>query len=384
MKILHVINAYSPVFGCGPADRCQKMASFLAGQGHSVTVFTSNHSWDSVYAESTPDVEVVSFPYVGGRFCYTPSMSREIRKRIKEFDIVHLMNHWTYQNIAAFAAARKEGIPIVFSAMGALPIVYRSFLIKRIYNYLFGYRILRDADALIGITSEECNQYIPYNPTGEKIHYLPNAIDGGEYFKDVPSGNFRGKFKIPKDKKVILFLGRLSHIKGPDLLLDGYIGKTELQSKAVLVFVGPDYDMEAFLKQKAMESGLDENIFFCGPLTGEDKLEAYKDADVFVVPSRQENMSIVAVEACALKTPVVITDVCGFDDIGKYNAGILVPVDAVQIIDAVSRIVMDKSVSETMSENAAGMVEMKYTWEKVGEKLERILKDLMGLGIRFG
>jgi glycosyltransferase involved in cell wall biosynthesis len=376
MNILHVINAYSPIFGCGPADRCQKMAEFLVQKGHTVTILTSNHSWDSDYANSTPGVEIISFPYFGGRFCYTPSISKFLKKRIHEFDVVHLMNHWTYQNIVVYKAVKKAGIPFVFSAMGALPIVYRSFFIKRIYNLIYGYRIMKNASTLIGITEDECNQYKKYNRNKNLIHYLPNAISENEYFRSIKAGNFKKKFNLDEEKKIILFLGRISHIKGPDILLEGFINNKSLTSNSILVFVGPDYGMESSLKQKVKEMNLTSIVSFCGPLTGTEKLEAYVDADVFVVPSRQENMSIVAVESCALGTPTVITDVCGFNDIGKSKAGYVVPVNSKRIANAISKIVEDKEIREDMSINALEMVKSKYTWSSIGKKMEFILENI--------
>jgi len=379
MNILHLINAYSPVFGCGPADRCQKMAITLSSRGHQVSIFTSNHSWDPEYADagSSHNMEVIPFPYRAGRFCYTPAMASVINRRIHEFDILHLMNHWTHQNILGYRAARTAGKPYLFSAMGALPIVYRSFLIKRIYNALYGYRIICDAAALIGITRTECRQYETLGMPASRIHFLPNAIDEKEYFSPVEPGLFRRKFNIPADKKLILFLGRLSHIKGPDLLLEGFIRNRDQLQDVVLAFVGPDYDMEASLRQTVTNAGVGNLVFFCGPLTGLTKRQAYRDADVFVVPSRQENMSIVAVEACAMGTPVVITDACDFEDIQTQGAGKVVPVDSEAIIHAANEIIQTPQLRHTMSSQAIAMVQNSYTWQQLGKQLETILQDVV-------
>lgn len=377
MNILHVINAYSPVFGCGPADRCQKMAKYLASNGHRVTIFTTTHSWDQDFVDFTPDVEVIGFPYRAGRFCYSPGIKKVLAKRIREFDIVHLMNHWTYQNIIAYRAVRKAGIPYVFSAMGALPIVYRSIQIKKIYNLLYGRRIIKNADALIGITKSECRQYKSFNVNESKIHWIPNAIDLEEYSCDMGNGIFRNKYNIPKGKKIILFLGRLSHIKGPDILLDGFINARSHLKDAALVFVGPDYGMEAELRKKASEAGMNGAVLFCGPLTGDMKRAAYADADIFVVPSRQENMSIVAVESCASETPVVITDTCDFEEIEEFGAGRVVPVDSKAIIQTVIEMLSDPDDLKKTGGRAKEMVDNLFTWDRIGAKVEKLLQEIV-------
>ena len=377
MNILHVVNAYSPIFGTGPADRCQKMAKYLSSRGHRVTIFTTTHSWDQDFVDFAPDVEVVGFPYLAGRFCYSPGMKKVLAKRIREFDIVHLMNHWTYQNLIAYRAVRRAGIPYVFSAMGALPIVYRSLQIKKIYNFLYGEDIIRNAKALIGITKTECRQYASFKVDESLIHWLPNAIDLEEYSRQVIKGALRDRYGIPQEKKIILFLGRLSHIKGPDILLDGFINARHFLNDAVLVFVGPDYDMETELRKKTSEAGMNDDVLFCGPLTGDLKRAAYADADIFVVPSRQENMSIVAVESCASGTPVAITDTCDFKEIEEFGAGRVVPVDSEAIIQAVIEMLTDPVNLKEMGDKAKEMVDRLFTWDQVGERLENLLHEIV-------
>ena len=377
MNVLHVINAYSPVFGCGPADRCQKMAKYLVSRGHRVTIFTTNHSWDPDFASSTPEVEVVGFPYLAGRFCYSPSMKELLARRIREFDVVHLMNHWTYQNIIAYETARKARVPYLFSAMGALPIVYRSIQIKKIYNFLYGTRVIRNAKALIGITKTECKDYTRFKVNESLIHWLPNAIDVDEYTKTVTKDAFKNSFGIPLEKKIVLFLGRLSHIKGPDILLNGFINERTHLKDAVLVFVGPDYDMEFELRKKTSQAGMNDAVFFCGPLTGEMKRAAYSEASIFVVPSRQENMSIVAVESCASGTPVIITDACDFEEIGAFGAGQVVSVDSNSIIKGVIELLSDPVGLKEAGIKAKDMVDKLFTWDRIGSELEKLLHKIV-------
>ncbi|MFH0910627.1 MAG: glycosyltransferase [Planctomycetota bacterium] len=373
MKVLQVINAYSPLFGCGPADRCQKMAAALVRRGHRVTVFTSAHSWDAEYAGLAPGVEVVPFPHYGGRFCYTPGMKKALDERLADFDVVHLMNHWTHQNVLAYNAARRHRTPFVFSAMGALPIVYRSFWLKRLYRRLYGGRILRDARAVIGITRRECAQYAAAGVPEARIHYLPNAIDAEEYASPPPPGIFRRRFSIPEGAPLVLFLGRLAHIKGPDILLDAFAAGSASSPEAVLAFVGPDYGMEAGLKARAAKTSWEDRVFFPGPLTGEMKRAAYAEAEVFVVPSRQENMSIVAVEAAASGTPVVITDACGFPEIEECGAGRVVPAEPESLRRAVEGFLKDPGKRAAAGEKARGMVRDRFTWDRIGRDLEDIL-----------
>lgn len=354
------------------------MSKYLSALGHKVTVLTADYGIDDAFLHFAPEVQVVRFKSYGGRFCYTPSMGNWLEKEIRRFDAIHLMNHWTYQNIAGYHYAIKYGIPFIFSAMGALPIVYRSLLLKKIYHQLYGRDILRDAAILMAITKNECRQYEEFDIPQEKIFYLPNAIDTEEYFVPVPKGEFLRKQNIPPGFKTILYLGRLAPIKGPDLLLEGFIRFQGEMKDTLLVFVGPDYDMKLKMQERAKVSGVADKVRFVDPLTGKDKLEAYSDCDLFVVPSRQENMSIVALEAMALSKPVVITDACDFAEIEESGAGRVVPPEPSALIKAAMEILSDPLKHRQCSENAKKLVTEHFTWKNLSKQYETLLEKISG------
>jgi len=115
-------------------------------------------------------------------------------------------------------------------------------------------------------------------------------------------------------------MGRLNRIKGPDLLLDAFVAVSNEFPKYHLVFVGPDNGLLFDLKQVAESAGLANRVHFPGYLSGRDKACAYRMADVLVIPSRREAMSIVVLEAGVSGTPVLATDRCGLDDLAAEGA----------------------------------------------------------------
>ncbi|GAI33437.1 unnamed protein product, partial [marine sediment metagenome] len=82
-------------------------------------------------------------------------------------------------------------------------------------------------------------------------------------------------------------------------------------SDTLLVFVGPDDGYLPALKKLVKELMIEEKVLFTGPLFGKEKLEAYVDADVYVLPSSYEIFGLTVLEACACGTPVVVTEACG-------------------------------------------------------------------------
>ncbi len=119
-------------------------------------------------------------------------------------------------------------------------------------------------------------------------------------------GKFRDSLHLPPNAKLLLFLGRLSQKKSPDLLLSAFADivhrQKALQDSLHLAFVGPDEaGMNAKLQFSATQLGVESHVHFPGPLSGEAKWSAFRDADIFVLPSQNENFGNTAAEAVACR-----------------------------------------------------------------------------------
>src|SRR6202022_3695319 len=114
----------------------------------------------------------------------------------------------------------------------------------------------------------------------------------------------------------------------------------ELDGKTLrVVFAGPDEEgMKAQLEEMAAKLGVRTRIQFVGPLFGENKWAAYRDADVFVLPSQNENFGNTAAEAVAAGTPVVVTDKCGIAPLLADVAGLVAEHDAAALAQAIARV----------------------------------------------
>lgn len=144
----------------------------------------------------------------------------------------------------------------------------------------------------------------------EKIVLRRDGLELSE-FRSLPSqGSFRKKLGISDQQPLLLFLGRLSFIKGLDVLVQAF---SQIESDAKLVITGPD-DADGCVpavRRLIQELKLSERVILIGPLYDIEKLEAFVDADVCVSPSRYESFGISAAESVACGTPVLVTDKCG-------------------------------------------------------------------------
>jgi glycosyltransferase involved in cell wall biosynthesis len=110
------------------------------------------------------------------------------------------------------------------------------------------------------------------------------------------------------------------------------------------------------LQRMAKQQGIGEKLFFCGPLGGEAKWAAYRDADIFVLPSQNENFGNTAAEAMAAGTPVVVTEGCGIAPLLKDEAGLVVKHEEQNLCEALLLLLRDEHLYGRLREGCAKVV----------------------------
>lgn len=144
-----------------------------------------------------------------------------------------------------------------------------------------------------------------------------------------------------------------------------------------LVFVGPDEGgMQKQLMQMAERLDVRAQVHFAGALFGEEKWAAYRDADVFVLPSQNENFGNTAAEAAAARTPGIVTEGCGIAPLLRDVAALVVPHDATAISRAIARVVTERGLHEQL---AAGCNEVasRLGWEEPAREMETLYRQLV-------
>jgi glycosyltransferase involved in cell wall biosynthesis len=294
-----------------------------------------------------------------------------VKNFVEDSDIVHLMNHWTFLNALVYQVVRRVNKPYVVCPAGALPIYGRSKIKKIFYNLIIGKRIIRNANCHIAIAANEINHFQAYGVESKRVAIIPNGINADD-FQGKDNYGFRMKYGLGNDP-FIMFIGRLNSIKGPELLLEAFLNVRDRLKAFQLVFVGPDGGLLAQLQDRVTEVGVSDRVHFIGYLYGVDKSHAYHAADLVVIPSRQEAMSIVVLEAGITGTPVLITDQCGFDEVDRVGGGIVVPasVDGIQqgLIEAhVGRDNL-RCMGEKLKEFTSQNFHLEYNSRKISESL---------------
>jgi glycosyltransferase involved in cell wall biosynthesis len=400
MRILNVTQTYAPFFEFGgPPVKVSALAQGLAQRGHAVTVLTADWGVEQRFKElgkagtSQPSPfgrrwkrDDVTAEYLANWWHYhalswNPALGRYLRARLKDFDIVHIFGLYDFLGPRVAAECRTHRIPYVAEPIGMyLPIV-RNVWLKKIYHRIWGRELLGSAAAIIATAEQERDELVAGGLLASKIVLRRNGVETPGRLPE--RGQFRRKLGIPETAKVILFLGRLSAKKSPELLLKAFVGLENVgptvQQPLHLVFVGPDESgMRATLTQLARNSGLTQQIHFCGPLEGEAKWSAYRDADVFVLPSQNENFGNTAAEAVAAGTPVVLTDQCGIAPLLQDVAGLVVHHDEQELRGALRRLLTDAHLYRRFQEGCAKALQ-GLGWGEPVHDMEVIYSRLAGV-----
>jgi len=352
------------------------MSRFLAQQdGVRCTVLALDIELDSTRAQAHAPATVIALPCLWKRFYVPRSGWRTIKKLVGEADVIHMMGHWSVLNLLVYLAARSANKPYVVCPAGALPIFGRSARLKRFYNAIAGRAIIRNAAAWIAVTAGEFPHFETYGISTSRVVVIPNGVTE-EDFPLADKQEFLNRHDLP-DVPVVLFMGRLNPIKGPDLLLQAFIQIRHRFTDFHLVFAGPDGGMLSELQQAAEQAGISEYVHFLGYVSGNDKSAAYRYAKLLVVPSRQEAMSIVALEAGICGTPVLLTDQCGFSDIRLVDARLEVPATVDGVAQGLSSLLADATVLEHLASAWKDFVGRHYAWRNIVSEYIGLYKSII-------
>lgn len=379
MKILQVVFSWQ-----GGAIRVAfDVARALSYKGHKVTIFATD-----IWKENK-DISEEAVGNVHSLHTFCPTLSKKIKfyftpevislaKHVKFFDILHLHEYRTFQNIIFHYYARKYGIPYVLQAHGSLPRKSTKKRLKWIYDFFFGYRLLMDASKVIALNEIEAEQYRIMGVPEEKIAIIPNFIDLSDY-ADLPSkGEFKKKFNIPEDKKIILYLGRIHRIKGVDILVEAFENIVRELNNIRLIIVGPDDGYLDQIKFLIETKNMKNIVLITGPLYGKDKLEAYVDADVYVLPSRYETFPLTILEAYSCGKSVIASSVGGLKDLVIVGVtGLLfTPENTIQLARSLFYMLEDDTRAKKMGLKGKQFVKENFTIENIIDRLEVLYKEI--------
>lgn len=294
---------------------------------------------------------------------------------VRRADIVHVHTLWSPLNVSARYACRRHDRPYVLMPHGMLDPYSLSVkaLKKSIYLRLLESRNLARAQRVIYTTTEEerlaALAGLPL-PPGDMV---PLGARASAASTDLLRSRFLAAFPQAEGRRRLLFLGRLHHKKGIDRIL-GALREVMQSAPDVLLVIAGDGETgyTRQLKQLVGSLALDDHVLFAGHLDGEMKWASFAAAELFLLPSRQENFAITVAEAMQMGIPVIITDkVNTWPYVEEAGAGfVLAERDIDRLLPgAIAQVLMDDAARSRMSAQGSRFARDRLTWEASARSL---------------
>ncbi len=312
MRILHVISSVNPLTG-GPIEGVKQRGAELIRLGHLVEI---------VCLDDPTAAHLVDFPLPvhalgpsNGRYQYNPKLIPWLIRHAPSFDAVVVNGLWQYHGFATRSALRQLGKPYYIFTHGMLdPWFKETYPLKHWKKWFYWpwgeYRVLRDAKAVLFTSEEERlrarRSFWLYRAHERVVAYGCGAPPAD---RERLRGEFLVRFPELRNRRVLVFLGRIHEKKGCDLLIEAYARVKDLVPDLHLMMAGPDQDgWLATLKQLAITHGIQDRITWPGMLRDTLKWGAFYSSEAFILPSHQENFGIAVAEALSCGLPVLISD----------------------------------------------------------------------------
>lgn len=322
---------------------------------------------------------IVPYPACGD-WAFAPSMFWSLSCHIRDADFVALHSLYSFPVLAGYILAQVYCKPYGLWPDGVLAPFQRRVSAgkKRVYDRLIGRRILNGASVLFFSAVGEREEARSLQLTSPSV-IIPHGFDTQEYIQLPSRGGFRAKYLRGHKGPMVLFLSRLNAKKGLDILTQAFALVLDQIPDARLAIVGSG-DPPRFggqVKSWLQQCGIDRQAVAPGLLSGKEKLQAFADADVFVLPSETENFGFAMFEAMASRLPVVVSDTLNYaDEIRRCQAGFVVRRDPREFASATLKLLRDSDLRKRVGENGLRMAQ-GYSWQACGEKIDRTIQCVL-------
>lgn len=374
MKILHVVQSLDPAWG-GIARVLPELAAGLAAGGDTCRIATLAGGRYGT-PPPVPAVDVLGYEAPdASKLGKSAAFNRDIGRLATEADLVHLHGLWTGQNWAAGKAARKARKPYIITPHSMMmPWAWqRSRLKKKLAGVMFEHANLRGAALLHALSQGEADamRALGFN---SRIELVPNGLHTAT-FTNLPAPDaFMQRFPETRDRRWILFLGRISEQKG---IIEGMRGCFDAAAGGKdfqLIVAGHDeFGLQKLLETAVRRKGLEGRVTFTGVLDRPTVLSVLSRTTLLLQPSKSEGLSLSILEAMAAGVPVLISPACNMPEVASHGAGRIVEPERTAIATALKQL-FSLSPAELTSMGTRGrdLARNRFDWSKILPQYRRM------------
>lgn len=333
----------------------------------------------------TPRIHLLPPPQPFTRRLARPARA-SIAPLIAQADVLHLHTPWEPANIQLARIARRAGRPYVISIHGMLDdwSMAQKALKKRLFLRLTGRALLERAHCVHCTAQAEMHQAQRWYPRGRSI-VIPLILDLQPY-RDLPGPELaRQAFPVLQSPgPIVLYLGRVHPKKGLHVLLEALSLLRRTGSTARLVVAGTgDKPYLDRIHSRIDQLNLRDAVDFLGLVTGAQKVSLYQAADLFVLPTSQENFGFTLPEALVCGTPAITTrGVDIWPELEASGGALIVDLHPQAIADAIASLLADEPRRHTMGQRGRAWVLEQLNPDAIAEQFRSLYARAANAGLK--
>lgn len=362
----------------GIAPHVSQLSEAFAGMGHEVHVFTRNGDFDAYDKINGVHYQRVDSDNTGDMISQMNAMCEALFERFERvqkifgrFDIIHA--HDWHPVLAANRIKAEYRIPYIFtihstewgrngnnfSDSGSSNEVSHR-------EWLGGYE-----SSQVIVTTKQMLYEIQkiYSIPEGKINIIPNGISRKEAKRSLDPGIVKKRYGIDPLDPLVLFCGRMSYQKGPDLLVEAIPLVLQKHKNAKFIFMG-EGDMKSACEHRAQKIGVQKACRFLGYIPGPQKETLISACDLVCVPSRNEPFGVIILEAWDFGKPVVATEAISI--VKNFEDGLLAYIQPESIAWCINRLLDNPSEMKKLGQAGQRRVDAEFRWDKIAERTEEV------------
>ncbi len=398
MNIALLSSEYPPKWG-GVGIVAFFLSNHLAEHGHNVHIITRKQS--GIIPQQPRNVTVHHVPWLKLPMIYITSFTKHAIRKLTslgiEFDIIHvltpttLLKKYHYKSINTPIVStlcgtwrnERQGmklseIALSLAGLNELAVLY----ISPFYDHI-EHLAMKHSNAVVLISELEMKLHKEFGkrnlssreltiPCGVETKLFNPIISQEEKFE------FKKKYGINKDEKILLFVGRFVMRKGIIKLLKIFteICKTDKKVKLLLIGEGP---LEKKIYKMCENLQIQDNILILKNLSFDDLKSCYSNADIFTFFPTYEGQGLVIIEAMASGTPCVATAEGGIPEMVTHgkNGYVVQQHEFDKAVKYIIKLLSDNELLAEFSRAARQATEQEWDWDFITKKYEKLYKEII-------